>query len=402
LLANGTADPGFHSDAVAVQMGSVSALGVGSAGSIFVAGQDRTGLSGALVVRLLADGTLDTLFGRAGAARVDVQSRRANFPNISDLQVVAKDALIVAGRSRYGGSVFVARLLGDAAGGSPGVLTMQQERSFVTEQGGRAVLSVRRTGGSEGAIAVSYSTRDFPDSGAPGTVFSPGARATSGADYTSTTGRLTWADGDASERQVEVPIASDTTTEPPEFFEVVLDFPEGGAGLGALGADVEIAGSSYPAGEFSIYADAASVSEGGSVSFNVNRNFYGQGAASVTVRVVAGGSATPGQDFRSSGSSDWQDAVLTWSDGEIGPKLITVQTARDDSSEPTETFALELASPTGGASLSVASQASTTVLDRPPPPSNSGGNSRSGGGSLGWLSALLFGLWGAYRRRSSG
>ncbi len=126
---------------------------------------------------------------------------------------------------------------------------MKQERFLGTEQGAQAVLSVRRTGGSQGAVAVTYATRDFPAPPATGSEYAPGERATGGADYTATTGRLTWADGDVGEREIVVPIASDTNAEKPEFFEVVLESPEGGAGLGAFGADVEIAGASYPAGD---------------------------------------------------------------------------------------------------------------------------------------------------------
>ena len=143
----------------------------------------------------------------------------------------------------------MARLLGNAAGGSPGVLGLKQARVLATEQGGQAVLSVHRTGGSAGAVAVTYATRDFPVPPAMDRNYAPGERATSGTDYTTTTGRLTWADGDVSDREIVVPIASDTNAELPEFFEVVLESPEGGAGLGAYGADVEIAGASYPGGD---------------------------------------------------------------------------------------------------------------------------------------------------------
>ncbi len=400
LLPDGTLDSGFHPDQVAAQMSAVTALGVGSGGSIFVAGHDRTGLSGALVVRLVADGTLDALFGRAGVAEVEVNARRVSYPSISDMKIVAGDALVVAGASFYAGNAFVARLLGNAAGGSPGVLSMRQQRLLGTEQDGRAVLTVRRMGGSTGTIAVSYSTRDFPEPPATGSGYAPGARAAAGADYTATTGRLTWADGDVSEREIVVPIAADTTAEKPEFFEVVLESPEGGTGFGASGADVEIAGASYPVGEFSIYAAAPTVSEGAATSFYISRDYYSQGTASVTVRVVAGGSATPGQDFHGSGSGDWQDVVLTWSDGDMGSKAIPVTIRRDDSSEPSEMFTLELASPTGGASLGDVSQSSVTVIDLPPSRSNlSGGNGRSGGGGFGWLGAMLFGLGGELRRR---
>ena len=245
LLPNGAIDPGFDANVVRDRFKSVNALAVGASGSIFVTGNDRTGFSGALIVRLLVDGTLDTLFGRAGATSVDLKSRRASFPSINDMKVVGNGGLVVGGNDNsWSGGAFVARLLGDASGGSPGILSMKQERFLGTEQGAQAVLTVRRTGGSAGAIAVTYATRDFPAPPAAGSEYAPGDRATSGADYTAMTGRLTWADGDVGEREIVVPITSDTNAEKPEFFEVVLESPEGGAGLGAFGADVEIAGAS--------------------------------------------------------------------------------------------------------------------------------------------------------------
>ena len=52
------------------------------------------------------------------------------------------------------------------------------------------------------------------------------AEPRSALDFTAT-----WADGDVSERQIEVPIASDSKAEEPEFFEVVLESPEGGVAM---------------------------------------------------------------------------------------------------------------------------------------------------------------------------
>jgi hypothetical protein len=297
-----------------------------------------------------------------------------------------------------GGGPFVARLIGESAGGSHGVLSVMQGRVLGTEQDGRAVLSVRRTGGSQGAVAVAYATRDFPLPPAAGSQYAPGERATSGADYTVTTGRLTWADGDIAEREIVVPIASDANAEKPEFFEVVLEAPEGGAGLGVFGADVEIAGASYPAGDLTIQAGTSSEREGREASFWVSRNFYSQGAVSVTVRVAAGGSATPGQDFSNPGSKDWQDVVLTWADGEMGQKYLPVLIAADGIAEQQEeSFTLELVSPTGGATLGDATQATVQITDLPPPPPPPAAD--RGGGSFGSLGALLLGLGGALRRR---
>lgn len=407
LLATGAADPSFATVAAPSQVRSITALAVGSSGSIFMAGADRTGVSGAIIVKMLANGTFDTLFGRAGVATVDLNARRAAVPFVSDMKVTANDALVLAGNSYesgYSGDVFVARLLGNVAGASPGVLGMKQRRVLGTEQGGRAVLSVRRSGGSHGAVAVTYSTRDFPVPPEPGNNFAPGVRAVNGADYTTSTGRLAWADGEVGDKEIVVPIASDTNAEVPEFFEVVLEAPEGGAGLGAFGGDVEIAGASYPAGDLAIQADSGDVAEGGQVAIYVTRNHYSQGVVSVTVRVAAGGSATPGQDFQGQGKSDWQDVTVTFGDRETF-KSFYVPIVRDTASEPSETFTLELVSPTGGAMLGDVTNATVTILDSPPSSggSNSGSGSRSGGGgSFGWLGAMLLGLGGLLRRRLTG
>ena len=142
------------------------------------------------------------------------------------------------------------------------------------------------------------------------------------------------------------------------------------------------------------------MNEGNEASFWVNRNFYGQGAVSVTVRVAAGGSATPGQDFKNPGSTDWQDIVLTWADGETGGKYLRVPIAADGVAEQAEAFTLELVSPTGGAALGDATPATVQITDPPPPPPPplQTGSGR-GGGTFGWLGAMLLGLGGALRRR---
>jgi uncharacterized delta-60 repeat protein len=403
LLPNGANDDGFDAAAIFSQFESVTALATSPDGPVYVAGREAAGAADALVARLLADGAMDPLFGQAGVSSFDLRSRRSrNYTSINDMKVDGNGRLVIGGGGNYwygGGNAFVARLLGDAGGG-PGVISLQRQRAFGTEQDGRVVLSVGRTGGSTGTVSVTYSTRDFSANPTDGESVSPGARATAGDDYTATTGELTWADGDTSERQIEVPILSSPNAEQPEFLEVVLESPQGGVGLGTFGVDVEIAGSSYPAGDFTIQAGSTGVSEGGSTVFYVYRNFYRQGEVSVTVRVVEGGSATPGVDFGSSVGGPWVDQVLTWNDGEIGPKILTVSTTRDGIDEPTESYTLELASPTGGAALGDTIQATGTVLNRTSSTGGggSGGGSGGGGGSFGWLGAALLGLAGLARR----
>jgi len=392
MLAKGTQDPGFSAAPISAQFSEVTALTVGPTGSIFVAGRERTGFAGATVVRMLADGALDPLYGRAGSSRIELNAPRSSQPVINDMRALGNDVLVVGGKSGqdYLGAPFVARLLGNATGGGPGMLSMRQDQVLGIEQAGKATVLVRRIGGTKGAIAASYSARDLAARDLAGR-----APASKGQDYTAIAGRLTWADGDDSDREIVVPIASDTLAEPPEFFELALDTPEGGAGLGAYGTEIEIAGEGYPAGLLTIRPVQNLVAESGQADFQVDREPYSVGIVTVTVR-VAGGSATPGQDFASPGESTaWRDVVITFQNNET-QKLVPVPVLRDGKTEGAETFTLELLSPTGGAALGAQKQATVTILDGGG--NSSGGTGGGGGGAMGWFAALLLGLAGGLRR----
>jgi uncharacterized delta-60 repeat protein len=402
LLANGARDTTFDAASVPARLQGVSALGVGATGNVFVAGVNSELGVEARVIRLLANGALDPQYGNAGMATVEPEVRRGFGFWISDLKMASNDAVVLGGNTYsfpVGVQGFVAKLLGDTGSGGPGVFSVVESRVLGTESGGQAVVKVRRTGGSTGAVAVTYDTRGFPWSTTSGASYSPGASA-SVDDFTATTGRLTWADGDTGEREIVVPLTADSRTEVPEWFEVLLLSPEGGAGLGFHSTEVEIAGSSYPHGNISI-SGSSNVVEGETAYFYVSRDYYRQGVVSVTLRVAAGGTATAGDDFRNSGSSNWQDVVLTWDDGDYGTKEVRVTAVADGTTEGAESFTLELVSPTGGALVGPAARATVQInaqsVTGPVNPEPS--ESRSGGGAFGWLGALLLGLTGALRRR---
>ena len=391
LRPDGSADPGFASGDVTSNLNFVNAIAAPASGKIYAAGySSRSELFGAPVLRLQPNGTLDAVYGQGGIARVIIQANRPRSHSISDLQPGPGDTLVVGGNagSYYETVPFVARLLGDSGPDGPGLLGLQQGPALATESAQTAILKVGRIGGSNGAVAVSYRTRDLTECG-------PDNLATGGADYTPVTGRLTWESGDVSEREITVPIAADTIDEQPEFFEVVLEAAEGGAGLATSGAEVEIAGSSYPGGLVSIGGDA-SIAEGLRGNLYLSRSQYAVGAISVTVR-VAGGTASPGTDFGSASNYQWQDVVVTWADGESGGKSVPIFVQRDDREEPSETVQFELAAPTGGAKLDPGFSQKVVTIDDRTFASGGGG----GGGSFGWLATMLLGLAGLLRRRSS-
>ena len=90
-----------------------------------------------------------------------------------------------------------------------------------TDNAGSVTLTVSRTGGSAGAVSVDYSETD-------GTAFA-------GLDYQVMGGTLTWADGDATDNTITVPINDRSIdTGATVSFSVGLTNPTGGATLGTI------------------------------------------------------------------------------------------------------------------------------------------------------------------------
>jgi hypothetical protein len=98
----------------------------------------------------------------------------------------------------------------------PGVLQFSAMDYSVSEGGGFATITVSRTGGSAGPVAVAYATS--------------GGTATPGQDYTSVSGVLNFAAGQTS-LSFTVPILDDAQTEGSETIGLVLGSPAG-TGLG--------------------------------------------------------------------------------------------------------------------------------------------------------------------------
>ena len=103
---------------------------------------------------------------------------------------------------------------------APGSVQFSAAGFAVTEDGGPAIVSVTRLGGTGGAVSVDYATSN--------------GTATAGSDYTAAGGTLHWADGDASNKTFAVTIANDALVESSETVSLILSNPTGGATLGAL------------------------------------------------------------------------------------------------------------------------------------------------------------------------
>ena len=110
------------------------------------------------------------------------------------------------------------------AAANPGVLAFVAPTMAVMENAGNALVTVARTGGSDGAASVAYST-------SAGT-------ALAGIDYTTTVGNLNWAAGDASNRTITVPIINNAVVNPsPRSFSINLSGASGST-LGSPGTAV--------------------------------------------------------------------------------------------------------------------------------------------------------------------
>lgn len=381
LLSTGAVDSLFADDAVSAAMSEVTALAVAGNDSVVLAGHDLAGLSGALVVRLQADGHLDAIFGRDGMAVVDIESDDAVWPTVHDMQVLSDGAVVMSGSTSTWWSLhpFVARLLGDSSGGSPGVLDAEETHDHVPEADQSASVAVRRIGGRSGPVSVTYRA----EAAFGGNV------ATAGTDFTVVEGQLSWPDGDDSVRTVTVPVAiDDGQAERPEVFRVQISAPEGGAGLATSFANVTIAGDSYPAGLL-VVRWVETVHEGNVARVYLGRDDYGTGAVSVDV-AITGGSATLGSDYTLPG----QPMRLSWGDGDRSDQVLEIPIVEDRREEPTETIAIALTGATGGALIGAQSTALIEIRD-----DDAGGGGGGGGGRAGVLFVLLSSLAGWLRSR---
>jgi len=229
---------------------------------------------------------------------------------------------------------------GDDNGSGPGALKFDERDFYVVEGAGQAVISVERSHGESGASSVAYRTAD--------------GTATAGADYTATSGVLSWASGDESRKTFTVAVRADELGEASEDVVLVLSGPTGGAivdaqrGTARLHIQDDDAGAP-PGGDDGsgvIRFDETSFvgSEGGSAVIRVERS-HGE-AGTVSVRYsTADGSARAGSDYNA------VSGMLTWGPGDGGAKTVSVPLLLDGLREGGETIELRLSQPTGGAAI---------------------------------------------------
>jgi subtilisin family serine protease len=100
----------------------------------------------------------------------------------------------------------------------PGTLQFSSSAYTVNENGSSITITVTRTGGNYGAIAVNYITSN--------------GSATAGSDYNISNGTLNWNDGETANNIFTVSITDDSDFKGDENFTVSLSNPTGGTSIG--------------------------------------------------------------------------------------------------------------------------------------------------------------------------
>ena len=99
-----------------------------------------------------------------------------------------------------------------------GTLSFAEPSYTVKEAAGNLVITVERSGGSDGVVSVKYATAD--------------KEATAEKDYTAVSGTLTFGDQETS-KSITIPIMNDNIDEPDESFIIRLSDLSGGATAGS-------------------------------------------------------------------------------------------------------------------------------------------------------------------------
>ncbi|WP_254508378.1 Calx-beta domain-containing protein [Anatilimnocola floriformis] len=321
--------------------GAVS-VSYATANGTAIAGQDYTATTG----------TLSWADGETGA-------KTFSIPLINDTLFESNETFAINlsnptnGLALGANATSTVTVTSDDAQPLPGSVSIAQPTYTVSETGGNLVVSVTRSGGTSGAVSVSYAT-------ANGT-------AIAGQDYTATSGTLSWADGETGAKTFSIPLINDTLFENNETFTIGLSNPTGGLTLGANATSTVTVTSDDPQplpGSVALAQAAYTVSEtGGSLVVSVSRGGGSAGAVSVAYS-TANGSATAGQDYTAT------SGTLSWADGETGVKTFSIPLTDDTLVENNETFTISLSSPTGGLAIGSPGTATVTLTsdDVPPAP----------------------------------
>ena len=222
----------------------------------------------------------------------------------------------------------------------------------VGEGGGSATVSVTRTGATDNAVSVNYAASNGTATG--------GASCSTGVDYTTTSGTLSFASG-VTNQTFSVPICDDVLSEGSETVNLALTSPTGGV-LGTPNTAVLTItdNDGQPTLQFSSATN--SVGEGGgTITLTVTRtgavgNVVSVDYATAGGAATSGGSCTAGVDFiAASGSLSFAAGVTS--------QTFNVTICDDSVFESSENFTATLSNAGGGAAIGMPSTETITITD---------------------------------------
>lgn len=260
----------------------------------------------------------------------------------------------------------------------PGSLQFSASSYTVSEGVGTATITVTRTGGSDGAVSVSYAT-------VVGGSATGGATCGAGVDFVNTGGTLNWSNGDGASKTFSVTICDDNVyeTPSPETVSLALSSPTGGATLGTPNtATLNInENDTAPSLQFSsaTYTNSDDIAQSAGKSgelapqvatITVTRTGATENAVSVNYATVAGGSATGGAACGTGSGVDYitTSGTLNFAAGDIS-ETFNITVCTDNRFEGDETVNLALTAPTAPAILGTPNTAVLTITDNDTQPS---------------------------------
>lgn len=231
----------------------------------------------------------------------------------------------------------------------PGTLNLSAATYTVGEAAGTVTITVNRTGGTDGAVAVNYALTDGTAVG--------GATCTTGIDYINTGGTVNFTNGQAS-NTFTVTICNDSLNEASETFTVTLSGATGGATIGTQASAVVTITDDDAVPTIAITSPSpAPEGNAGTTTLTFNVNLSAASGQTITVQYQTADNTATVAD------NDYVAiplTTLTFLPGETN-KQINVTVNGDTTVEPDETFFVNLSNPTN-ATISTA-QGTGTILN---------------------------------------
>jgi hypothetical protein len=184
-------------------------------GTISVAYATANGTATAGADYTATSGTLQWASGDTSARSISIPVSNANpFSGTKNFKVALSSPTGGAGLGTP--SSTTVSIAGGAAA-AVGSLQFSTAIYTVAQSAGSLQVTVNRTGGSNGAVSVSYGTSD--------------GTAIAGTDYTAASGTLSWQSGNAASQTFTVPISNAAAFIGSKAFSITLSSPTGGATL---------------------------------------------------------------------------------------------------------------------------------------------------------------------------